>query len=190
MSPRREQGLFIRCSSKQNWNAPNPFLKSGDITSPFGMMEELFTESPWRLLICAIFLNRTQRKMMDRTLFLFLERWPSASRLLKYARHEETLQDLIQLVAPLGLTYKRARGLVRFCKEYVALIENKNGQNSKSTEGVATTLSRTEVTSLFFCGAYAADAYQIFIRQDVQSPVVSNDHALLAYVDWKRSQTI
>jgi 3-methyladenine DNA glycosylase/8-oxoguanine DNA glycosylase len=159
-----------------------------DMSSPFGLMEELFTEDPWRLLICTIFLNRTQRKMIDRTLYRFLRRWPTATDVISYASEDESLRDLIDMVAPLGLTHKRARGIVRFCKEFVSLMEAKRAEDEQESTSIGKlVLDRDDVTNLFFCGNYAADAYQIFIRKDVHTPVRSDDHALLAYTDWKRS---
>lgn len=172
-------------------STPQPKQLLQDMTSPFGLVEELFTEDPWRLLLCAIFLNRTQRKMIDRTLYCFLQRWPTVDAVLEYARAEKSMDDMIQMVAPLGLTYKRARGIVQFCKDFVALVTAKCVETGKSDQAVATatafSLSRDEVTGMHFCGDYAADAYQIFIRRDVQSPLKSDDHALLSYADWKRS---
>ncbi|KAG7362801.1 hypothetical protein IV203_026161 [Nitzschia inconspicua] len=161
-----------------------------DTSSPFGLMEELFVEDPWRLLICTIFLNRTQRKMIDRTLHLFLQRWPTSGEVLCYSEKEDSLDEMIRMISPLGLTHKRARGMVRFCREFVALTKAKSEEMPGLGPSVPYTLTRDEITSLFFCGDYAADAYQIFIQRDVLSPVISNDHALVAFVDWKRSQQV
>lgn len=153
-----------------------------DMSSPFGWIEELFTEDTWRLLICIIFLKRTQRKTIDGTLHRCLLRWHNADDVLYYASKDDSLNEMIQIVAPLGLTYKRARGIVRFYTDFKATIEAKEGEDPDSSPA-AFTLNREEVTNTSFCGDYAADAYQIFIRKDFQSPVESVDRALLAYTD-------
>ncbi|KAL3921768.1 MAG: hypothetical protein SGILL_002569 [Bacillariaceae sp.] len=147
-----------------------------DASSPFGFIEEFFTENPWQLLISTIFLNRTQRKMIDEAL---------PKSVLEYSSQDETLAEMNAIVAPLGMTYKRARGIVRFCKDFTALLQKKGFM--EETQPLAVSWTREEITDMFYCGDYAADAYQIFVLGDVHSAVKSNDHALLAYVDWKQS---
>jgi endonuclease III len=175
-----------------------------DVPSPFGLLEELFSDNPWRLLMCTIFLNRTQRKQVDSTLHEFLQRWPALEYVLTYAKEDESLSKIKETISPMGMTNKRAHGIVQFCKEFLSLLETKQDETGTPDRTVVTTscgtctglhpvaysLTRKELIGLHFCGDYAADGYQIFIQGDVMSPVKSNDHALLAYVHWKRSSSI
>jgi hypothetical protein len=263
---------------------PTSSLLTGaaDVTSPMGLLEELFSRQPWQLLLATIFLNRTQRKQVDYILYKFLQRWPTPESVLEYAagastritsnnsnddggsvcgENDASLEEMTTLVSPMGLTFRRVTGVVKFCKDYVSLlaIKEKASQNKTEIEPFTATsessscstcpsafsMTRDEVTRLFNCGDYAgtnrskhcfcmnlcclsnakdfldgllrlafclvyafvfysnqyhldrtnsldgpADAYQIFIQADVISPLRSRDHALLAYVDWKRSTII
>ena len=48
--------------------------------------------------------------------------------------------------------------------------------------------SRKDVEGFYQCGTYAADAYEIFIRKnwDNSKQPPPSDHALRAYVEWKK----
>jgi hypothetical protein len=219
-------------------------INSNDVTmtnSPLGLLEELFTDQPWRLLICTIFLNRTHRRQVDATLYRFFQRWPTPESLICCRRDDDLDDDapsvitndggggdggggrddgtvivaedegpngttrrrkqdlercIAEIVAPMGMTNRRARGILRFCGDYLSLLASKQTFNSQEAagtgplptmQGVEFSLTRKEICSLFYCAEYAADAYQLFIRRDFASPLLSNDHALMAYSDWKRS---
>ena len=175
------------------------------VTSPFGLLEELFSEDPWRVLICTIFLNKTQRKQgIDAIIFRLLKRWPTAESVVKDADDdEEAVREYIfSLVRPTGLGRTKANAFVLLSRDYLSLLTTKNQRVDQFPNGdmpigntidsarckeMEFNLTRSEVKQIFSCGDYAADAYQIFVRKDFQSPVVSNDYILVAYVEWKRS---
>ena len=162
--------------------------------SPFGLVEELFPEKPWRILICTMLLNKTQRKQnLDSILYHLFKRWPTADAVVKDAEFDEEDIHLFvfALVRPAGLGQAKARAFVQLSRDYLLLLGSKrqgidNGE-SCTVKGVEFELTREDVKQLFNCGDYAADAYQVFIRKDFESPVLSNDQMLLAYVEWKRS---
>jgi len=174
-------------------------------TSPFGLLEELFSEEPWRVLICTMFLNKTQRKQnLDCILFHLFQRWPTAESVAKDADDDEeaVLRFVFSLARPAGLGRAKAMGFVRLSRDYMSLLAFKNQQETAPPESRGSSvpgnegrckhaaelgLTRKEVKQLFNCGDYAADAYQIFVGNDFESPVLSNDRMLLAYVEWKRS---
>jgi methyl-CpG-binding domain protein 4 len=178
--PSSPQLVFTESKFMQGIITPDQFdgcAMTDASSSPFGLAEELFSKNPWQLLICTIFLNRTQRKMIDATLHQFLQRWPDPQSVLDYSTTDNTLQEMNEMVACLGMTNKRARGIVQFCKDFVLLVETRP----------LLSLTREEISQMYYCGDYAADVYQIFILGDVHSSVRSNDHALLAYVEYKLS---
>ena len=162
----------------------SPWWRIGDIETPLGLLEELFCEQPWRLLISAILLNRTSRIQVDTTFFEFLRRWPNAT-----AAAQADPEEMSSVIQPLGLRNKRARGIIRFSKEYLCLLETKQpkeNENDKNlTEAtiafkasiidgndepsVAFQLSKEEILSLFNCGDYVWAAYQLFIRRDLRT---------------------
>jgi len=168
--------------------------KSG-VASPFGLVEELFPEDPWRVLICTMLLNKTKRTQnLDCILFHLFKRWPTADSVVTDANHDEESVHLFvfNLVRPAGLGHSKARAFVRLSRDYVDLVASKsqgtdNNEDCRVGKGIEFGLTRKEVKQLFNCGDYAADAYQIFIRKDFKSAVLSNDDILLAYVEWKRS---
>eukprot|EP00536_Pseudo-nitzschia_multiseries_P001182 jgi/Psemu1/180184/e_gw1.14.63.1 len=175
-----------------------------EIASPFGLLEELFPEQPWRVLICTMLLNKTQRKQnLDGILFHLFQKWPTAYSVVKDADdNEESVRRIVfSLVRPAGLGHAKAKAFVRLSRDYLHLLTDKRkeiapslhpetstkNENSNTLKGVEFELTRKEVKKLFNCGDYAADAYQIFIRKEFRSPLLSNDHMLVAYTEWKRS---
>ncbi len=165
------------------------------VESPFGLIEELFPEDPWRVLVCTMLLNKTQRKQnLDSILYHLFLRWPTAESVVKDADldEEEVHLFVFALVRRAGQGHRKARGLVQLSRDYLLLLESKRHQCIETNQispvkGIEFELTRADVKQLFNCGDYAADAYQIFIRKDFDPPVVSNDQMLLAYVEWKRS---
>ena len=164
------------------------------VESPFGLIEELFPEEPWRILVCTMLLNKTQRKQnVDSILYHLFLRWPTAESVVKDADldEEEVHLFVFALVKRAGQGHRKSRGLVQLSRDYLLLLESKNQQiiekNISPAKRVELELTRADVKQLFCCGDYAADAYQIFIRKDFETPIVSNDQMLLAYVEWKRS---
>jgi endonuclease III len=147
---------------------------SQTIASPLGLLEELFSNDPWRLLLCTILLNRTQRKQgVDLILWEFLKSWPTPRSVLA-----GNVQEIAKRIARLGMHQKRSQGLQQFCRDYIELLENKETQEFD--------WSRVDITKLYHCGDYAADAYQIFIQKKWHT-VNSKDYALRAYCEWKRT---
>ena len=174
------------------------------VTSPFGLLEELFSEEPWCVLICTMLLNKTQRKQnLDGILFRLFQRWPNAESVVKGADDDEEAVRLFVFtqVRPAGLGHSKAKAFVRLSRDYLLLLATKSQdidplpcRDTSAITSVASRrrgeefdLTRKEVKQLFNCGDYAADAYQIFVRKDFESSVVSSDYILVAYVEWKRS---
>ncbi|CAM9635503.1 unnamed protein product [Ascophyllum nodosum] len=129
--------------------------------SPFGLIEELLTDDPWKLLLGCIMLNQTTRSQMDPVLSRFLDKFPTAA-----ATAAAAVDEVTRVAAPLGLQKRRPVAIIRFSQEYVG----KDWNDPKE---------------LHWIGKYAADAYSIFVKgnwRDVQP----NDHALNWWVNWKR----
>jgi hypothetical protein len=153
--------------------------------SPFGFLEELFRDNPWRLLLSTIMLNRTTRIQVDVVLYEFLQKWPDAT-----SASNGNEMDIATVIRPMGMVHRRARGIIRFSKEWLELLSRKRG-NEASRNSIAMgsgreafLLTREEVTSLYYCGDYAYDAYRIFTQGKLDA--VTTDHALQTYVDFHR----
>ena len=149
----------------------NHTTKLNPLYSPLGLLEELFVDDPWRLLVSTICLNVTTRGQVDSVLHDFLQRWPTAE-----ATSTANWEDISVIISPLGLGSKRAKGLVRFSAEYIELTKDFD----------AFSLTEKQITGLFFCGQYSWSAYNIFIRKELPSRDVRVcDHALQLYVEFQ-----
>lgn len=158
------------------------FERSG--ISPFGLLEELFRKDPWRLVLSTIMLNRTTRCQVDVVLYKFLCKWPDAE---STAVADET--EIGKVIFPMGMTFRRARGIIRFSREWLALLAKKTAlveERNTTTLNlhVAFQLTKEDVLGLYNCGNYAYDAYRIFIQGDLYA--VTTDHALQIYVNYYR----
>lgn len=134
--------------------------------SPFGLIEELLADDPWKLLIGCIMLNQTTRSQvssrqlgfanepsgtrllrkndeaarnhavdftsfipfplpsrsrpkMDRVLWEFLERFPAAEDAAA-----ASVEEITQVVAPLGLQERRPVAIIRFSRERRLVLED------------------------------------------------------------------
>jgi hypothetical protein len=167
--------------------APTNSLLNGCITSinplysPLGLLEELFLDNPWRLLVSTILLNKTQRPQVDCILFQFLQKWPDA---ISTTLADE--EEIFNVIGVLGLGNKRSKSLIRFSKEYLELIESKRSALSNE-DTIEYTLNMKEVKSLHQCGVYAWSAYQLFILKELPEGDTFEvcDHALQLYVEHK-----
>lgn len=138
--------------------------------SPFGLLEELFLDDPFRLLLSAIFLNRTTRIQVDHVLCEFLETWPTPESVLG-----AELDHLVTVLRPMGMCHRRAAGIQSFTHDYLKCQNTKNMRK----------LSAHDLQQMFYCGRYATDAYLVFIRRNWS--IEPQDHALRAYVCYQRS---
>lgn len=143
------------------------------VRSSAGLLEEIFAHDPWKLLLCTILLNRTQRAQVDHVLFEFLSRWPTP----RHVADDASVDQVAQLLRPLGLHERRAQGIKKFSQQYIALVDTKNSVEDMEH------LTKDEILGLFQCGEYSYDAYRIFVQRDTQ--VDPKDKALQAYVEYK-----
>ena len=184
--------------------------ENSGIASPLGLLEELFVDEPWRLLLSTILLNRTRRNQVDGVLAKLLDRWPAPQAIISIADDKQSaLEELTNLIAPLGIKNRRARGIIQFCRDYLDLLARKTNQENikveepragiepeecsanntmgTSNRSVEFRFTREDILNLYHCGDYCADAYQIFVQRKWEN-IYPKDHALIAYVEWKTSQ--
>lgn len=121
---------------KQAARAPPP-------CSPLGLLEEAFSNDPWRLLVVCLLLNQSRAEAVRKVLDPLFSRFPSPAT-LAHAPHG----DLESLLRPLGLQTRRASLLVAFSAAFA------RGDWSDPAE-------------LPGVGRYASDAYRMFVLGDV-----------------------
>lgn len=124
--------------------------------SPIGLIQEDLWPDEWRILVSCLMLNLTTRKQVDSVIHRFFDRWPSPESL-----DAAELNELRDMIKPLGMWRKRSETLLRFNKEYMSG-------------------SWKEAKDLHGCGKYANDAWLIFCKGAWKS-VQPNDHALNKY---------
>ena len=163
---RQESSLSL---ARRQWKYPHVSLATS-VRSPLGLLEELFAQDPWCLLLSTIFLNRTSRVQVDHVWFEFLERWPSAKHVLGALADE-----IVDVIRPLGICFRRANGIKRFSRDYLTL------QQDDSKDVFC--LTEADVKGLHQCGSYAFDAYRIFIQRDLR--VDPSDLVLKTYIEYK-----
>jgi methyl-CpG-binding domain protein 4 len=126
--------------------------------SPLNLLQELYRENPWKMLVCCLFLNQTTRKQVDKIREEFFLRYPSPQDLLKTG--DEEIEDLIK---SLGFKRVRTQRLKRFSLEFI----------SKEWK---------EPIELHGIGKYAQESWEIF--QKLNFNVQPTDGALIDYLNW------
>lgn len=137
--------------------------------SPLGLLEELFVDDPFQLLLSTIFLNRTTRIQVDHILCEFLEQWSTPEAILG-----AELNHLVTILRPMGMCHRRAAGIQQFTRDYLETTRHTDARH----------FSYRDFKELFYCGRYARDAYRLFIQRN--GSIEPLDHALRAYVRYQR----
>ena len=135
-----------------------------NVTSPYSLLQEIYNEHPWRMLVCCIMLNCTSRKQVDRVREEFFSKYPDAV--------DAELADPIEmaeLIALLGFKNKRTNTIKRFSNDWM-------------------TLEWSEPSELYGIGKYGQDSWEIFQKGNLA--VSPNDGVLNTYLDWAKTQTI
>lgn len=129
------------------------------IPPKYGLVQEKYWPDGWKILVCCLCLNLTTRKQMEPVVEKMFKRWPNAASLSNC-----DIEELEQLIKPLGMWRRRAATLVKMSAQY------HSGQ-------------WVDVEELAGVGKYARDAYHIFILGDWKQ-VNPKDHALTEYHDF------
>ena len=119
------------------------------------LLQDIYKNDPWKMLVCCIMLNLTTRKQVDKVRHELFKKYP-APQDMSVADYEE----LSELLMPLGMQYKRAATLMRFSKEYI--------------DGFA------DPIDLYGIGKYAKDSWEIFQNNNLN--VQPNDKVLNLYL--------
>ena len=130
--------------------------------SPYSLLQEDLNKDPWKIFVCCIFCNLTKRITAEPYFWQVLKRWPTPKSL-----SEANLEDLVNLIKPLGLSRKRSVALKKMSLEYIQ-------KDWKS-----------DPTKLYGIGKYASDAYRIFVLGE-WNKTEPKDGALINYVNWRR----
>jgi methyl-CpG-binding domain protein 4 len=115
--------------------------------------------NPWRLLVVCVLCNLTQGKLAWPVALRVFDRWPDELALAK-----APVNELAEMLRPIGLYAKRARWLVAMSRAYAA-----GGW--------------TDPSELPGVGRYARDAWAIFV--EARTDIEPRDGHLNRYVAWR-----
>lgn len=122
------------------------------------LLQEIYADDPYKVLVACILLNQTNRKQVDQVRDEFFSFYPEPYSLLS-----ANVEELQEQLRPLGLFRRKAATLKRFARDYI------DWQNGSMTLDMA-----------YGVGEYAFDSYRIFCQKDV-SRCDSNDKEILAW---------
>lgn len=126
------------------------------------MIQEVYKQDPWKMLVCCIFLNQTTRDQVDKIRLQFFERYPDPRSIMNADPHE-----IAEIIKPLGFKNRRTATLINFSRDWV------ERQWSMPIE-------------LYGIGKYAQDSWDIFQLNNLN--VTPTDGALISYLDKLKSQ--
>jgi methyl-CpG-binding domain protein 4 len=132
------------------------------VKSPYNLLQEIYREHPWRMLVCCIMLNCTSRKQVDQVREKFFRRYPDA---VEAERADPT--EMAEIIALLGFKNKRTQTIIRFSSDWM-------------------TLDWSEPNELYGIGKYGQDSWEIFQKGNLN--VVPTDGVLDTYLAWARTQ--
>ncbi len=119
------------------------------------MLQEIYLSDPWKMLVCCMLLNLTNRKQVDTIRKQLFDKYKTPQDMMN-AKHEE----LADILKPLGLYNRRANSLRKMSEGYI------NGFNS--------------VDELYGIGQYAKDSWDIFQNSNLN--IKPEDKVLQEYL--------
>jgi len=143
---------------------------------------EVVRDSPWKLLVAVMLLNKTSGHAALPIFWLIIWTWPTPE-LLSMAN----IKVLTYILSPLGLQNVRATRLIALSRMIVqqppqAHILHKS--RAKPENG--SPYPSTAISHLPGCGKYALDSYRIFCLGDSEwKGVFPDDKELKKYLKWK-----
>jgi adenine-specific DNA glycosylase len=132
--------------------------------SPYLLLQEIYHEHPWRVLVCCIFLNCTKRAQVDGIRDEFFRRYPDPDSVIS----ADSL-EMAELIAPLGFKNKRTSTIKRFSCDW------------KAKEWI-------EPKELYGIGKYAQDSWEIFQKGNLN--VEPTDGVLKKYLAWAKTNLV
>ena len=128
-------------------------MKIRDIVRP--LLQEIYQPDGWKMLVCCMLLNLTNRKQVDTNRDELFKKYPTPKDMMD-ASHRE----LANILKPLGLYNRRATSLRLMSAGYI------NGFKS--------------VDELYGIGQYAKDSWEIFQNNNMN--VEPTDKVLQEYL--------
>lgn len=125
------------------------------------MIQEVYQSDPWKMLICCIFLNQTNRDQLDRVRIKFFENYPDAKSVVNCDPWE-----MSEMIKSLGFKNRRTLSIINFSKDWI-----EKSWNSP--------------IELYGIGKYGQDSWEIFQNGNLE--VKPTDGALISYLNQVKS---
>ena len=119
------------------------------------LLQEIYQDDPWKMLVCCMLVNLTNRKQVDTIRDKLFSRYPTPQDMMK-AEHSE----LVDIIKPLGLYNTRAARLIKMREGYIKGFKY--------------------VDELYGIGQYAKDSWEIFQNNNID--ITSTDKVLTKYL--------
>ena len=125
------------------------------------LLQEIYRDDGWKMLVCCMLVNVTNRKQVDTIRDKLFNRYPTPKDMMN-AEHSE----LVDIIKPLGLYNTRADRLIKMSEGYV-----------KGFKSVA---------ELYGIGQYAKDSWDIFQNSNLN--IKPRDKVLQEYLRQESNQ--
>ena len=125
------------------------------------LLQEIYRDDGWKMLVCCMLVNVTNRKQVDTIRDKLFNRYPTPQYMMN-AEHSE----LVDIIKPLGLYNTRAARLIKMREGYV--------KGFKS------------VDELYGIGQYAKDSWDIFQNSNLN--IKPRDKVLQEYLRQESNQ--
>ena len=119
------------------------------------LLQEIYQDDAWKMMVCCILLNLTKRQQVDLVRDELFSLYPTP-----YAMVNSDEYYLSHLLQPLGLYNKRAQTLKKFSQDWI------NGFN--------------DIQECYGVGQYGKDSWNIFQLGEMTN--LSNDKVLTKYL--------
>lgn len=130
------------------------------------MLQEVYADDPWRLIVSCILLNQTTRRQVDRVRGILFAMWPTPEAMTK-----ADLEQLATVLHPLGFQNRRAEKLKALSQRWIE-IADWLGPNDWGEDIIA---------GLPGVGPFALDSYRIFHLNDF-TRCDSGDKEIMAWL--------
>jgi len=128
--------------------------------SPYELLQEIYNEHPWQMLICCILLNQTNRKHVDKIRHNFFKRYPTPEDV-----RSADIEEIADLISPLGFKNRRSLQIYKFSMEFIGK-------------------DWIDPIELYGIGQYGQDSWDIFQKGNIY--IKPKDEVLKTYLIWAR----
>lgn len=122
----------------------------------YDIIQEVYSENPWKVLICCILLNQTNNKQVRPLIESFFIKWPNSFCVIP--EHKEEIANFIKST---GFQNVKSDRIIKFSEEW-----SRGNRDPKKLPGV---------------GDYGMEAWRIFVNKDVD--FTPKDKKLRMYVE-------